>query len=97
MKLAIHKSALAELDLISIWEYSLGKWDAAQADKYLDELDNGICTLAENPELGVTRDAVRAGYRALFINIHAVYYTIGQSAIVIVRVLHEGMDPGRHL
>ena len=97
MKLAIHKSALAELDLISIWEYSLGQWDAAQADKYLDELDKGIGALANNPELGVTRDAVRAGYRVLFINSHTVYYTIGQSVIVIVRVLHEGMDPGRHL
>jgi toxin ParE1/3/4 len=97
LRLAIHKSALAELDLISIWEYSLGQWDAAQADKYLDELDKGISALADNPELGVTRDAVRAGYRALFINNHAIYYTIGQSAIVIVRVLHEGMDPGRHL
>ncbi len=97
MRLAVLKSALAELDLISIWEYSLGQWEATQADKYLDELDKGIGALADNPELGVSRDAVRSGYRALFINNHAVYYTISKSAIVVVRVLHEGMDPGRHL
>ncbi|HEY6458081.1 MAG TPA: type II toxin-antitoxin system RelE/ParE family toxin [Steroidobacteraceae bacterium] len=97
MRRAIRKSALAELDLISIWEYSFGQWDAIQADKYLDDLDNGIGALADNPELGVSRDVVRAGYRALLINHHAVYYTITQGAIYIVRVLHEGMDPGRHL
>jgi toxin ParE1/3/4 len=96
LRRAVRKSALAELDLISIWEYSFGRWDASQADRYLDELDKGIRALADNPELGVSRDAVRAGYRALFINSHAVYYTITPGAIFIVRVLHEGMDPGRH-
>jgi toxin ParE1/3/4 len=97
LRRAVRKSALAELDLISIWEYSLEKWDATQADKYLDELDKGISALAHNPELGVNRDAVRAGYRALLINSHAVYYTLTPGAIFIVRILHEGMDPGRHL
>ena len=73
------------------------QWDANQADRYLDELDKGISALADNPELGVSRDAVRAGYRALFINSHAVYYTITAGAIFVVRIHHEGMDPGRHL
>jgi toxin ParE1/3/4 len=93
----IHQSTLAELDLIGIWEYTFGQWDAAQADKYLDELDSGISLLADNPELGVSREAVREGYRVLFVNSHAIYYTITASTIFIVRVLHEQMDPGRHL
>lgn len=97
MRRKIHKSTLAELDLIGIWEYTFGQWDAAQADKYLDELDRGISLLVENPELGVSREEVREGYRVVFINSHAIYYTITPSAIFIVRVLHEQMDPGRHL
>ena len=97
MRRTVRKSVRAELDLIGIWEYSLEQWDASQADKYLDALDKGISAFADNPELGVSRDAVRAGYRALFVNSHAVYYTITPGAIFIVRVLHEGMDPGRHL
>lgn len=97
MRRKIHKSALAELDLIGIWEYSYGQWDADQADKYLDELDKGISLLADNPELGISRDEVREGYRVLFINNHAIYYTLTQTAILIVRVLHEQMDSGRHL
>lgn len=97
MRLTVRKSVRAELDLVSIWEYSLEQWDASQADKYLDALDKPIGALSDSPELGLSRDAVRAGYRALFINSHAVYYTITPGAIFIVRVLHEGMDPGRHL
>ena len=97
MRRKVHKSALAELDLIAIWEYSVEQWDVAQADKYLDELDKGMSALVDNADLGVGRDAVRAGYRALFINSHVIYYTITQRVIFIVRVLHEGMDPGRHL
>lgn len=97
MKLKIHKSARTELDLIGIWEYSFVQWDAAQADKYLDELERGISALADSPHLGLSRDAVRAGYRVLFINSHAVYYTVTRSTILVVRVLHEGMDAGRHL
>lgn len=91
------KHALAESDLIGIWQYSFEQWDAVQADKYLDELDSGIRQLADNPEMGAERDYVREGYRVLFINSHAVYYTVTPSAIHVVRVLHGRMDPGKHL
>jgi plasmid stabilization system protein ParE len=40
---------------------------------------------------------VREGYRVIFINSHAIYYTITPSTIFIVRALHEQMDPARHL
>lgn len=93
----IRKHALAESDLIGIWQYTVERWDAAQADKYLDELNAGIQQLADNPEMGANRDYVREGYRVLFVNSHAVYYTVAPSAIHIIRVLHGKMDPGRHL
>ena len=93
----IRKSALAERDLIGIWEYSCEQWDAAQADKYLDELGKGIKLLADNPELGVRRDYVKDGYRVLFVGSHAVYYTTSASTVYVVRVLHVRMDPGKHI
>lgn len=93
----VHKHALAESDLIGVWEYSLAEWGVTQADKYLDELDEHIRLLAKNPELGNKRDYLRKGYRVLFINRHAVYYTVAPSIIHIVRVLHVQMDPDRHL
>jgi plasmid stabilization system protein ParE len=57
-------------------------------------LDVGIRALADNPEIGADRGYVRERYRVLFINSHAVYYTVTASAIRIIRVLHGQMDPG---
>ena len=93
----IQKHERAENDLIDIWLYSFELWGSDQADRYLDELDKGIRSLARNPEIGAKRDYVRAGYRVLFLNSHAVYYTFTPSTIHITRVLHGQMDPDRHL
>jgi toxin ParE1/3/4 len=93
----IRKHALAESDLIGIWQYTFEQWGAAQADQYLDDLNDGITQLADNPEVGATRSFVREGYRVLFVNSHAVYYTVTPSAIHVIRVLHGQMDPVKHL
>ena len=94
---AIHVHGSAESDLIDIWRYSFEQWGQLQADKYLDELDNGIRKLADNPEIGMKRDYVRAGYRVLFVGSHAVYYTVSPDTVHVIRVLHGNMDPDRHL
>jgi toxin ParE1/3/4 len=93
----VHKQSRAENDLIDVWLYSFEQWGADQADRYLDELDKGIRSLARKPELGAKRDNIREGYRVLFINSHAVYYTVTPSIIHVIRVLHGQMDPERHL
>lgn len=59
--LEIHKQALAEEDLIGIWCYTAEKWGAAQADSYLDQLNEGIAVLAENPRIGTSCDPIRQG------------------------------------
>ena len=94
-KVRLH--ARAESDLIDIWAYSFEEWDDVQADKYLDEFNAAINSLAGNPYLGVRRDNVREGYRALFVNRHAVYYRLSATSVDVVRVLHGQMDPARHL
>lgn len=48
----IHKQARAESDLIEIWLYTYDRWGEAQADRYFDELDEGIRQLGRIPELG---------------------------------------------
>jgi toxin ParE1/3/4 len=95
--LEIHQQVLAEEDLIGIWCYTLERWGAAQADTYLDKLAQGIAILAENPHIGTRCDALRQGYRRYHIQHHLVYYRINPGQIEIVRILHEDMDPERHL
>ena len=91
----IHKHALAESDLIGIWAYSFNQWDEVQADKYLDELDRGVRLLADNPELGSKRDRVREGYRELFINHHAIYYTVTPTTIHVYPCASRTDGPGQ--
>lgn len=93
----VRLSVLAENDLLDIWHYSFQEWDAAQADMYLDELEKAFNLLAEHPELGPSRGYVRNGYRVFAVGRHAVYYTVTDTAVRIVRVLHSQMDPERHL
>jgi toxin ParE1/3/4 len=93
----IHKQTAAEDDLVAIWRYSFETWGADQADLYLDALNDGIAGLAENPHLGTDCSHIRQGYRRLHIRRHIVYYRFQSTRIEIVRVLHERMDPDRHL
>ncbi len=90
-------AALAEQDLIDIWQYSAERWSTEQADSYLDAIGRAIQQLTANPQAGVARDDVRAGYRALFVNQHAIYYLITAEGVQIGRVLSVRMDPYRHV
>ncbi|RKT38009.1 type II toxin-antitoxin system RelE/ParE family toxin [Thiocapsa rosea] len=93
----IVKRPRAREDLKGIWRYSFTEWGEAQADRYLAEIDAGIARLKEHPELGKSRDDLRAGYRSLRINQHVVFYLVTPSVVRIVRVLHVRMDPDSHL
>ena len=93
----LHKQARAKQNLKKIWLYTYKKWGEAQADQYFDELDNGLKTLVQNPDIGKKRASIRDGYRSLQINRHVIFYKMAASTIQIVRVLHVRMDPERHL
>ncbi|MFB1486254.1 MULTISPECIES: type II toxin-antitoxin system RelE/ParE family toxin [unclassified Thiocapsa] len=93
----IVKRPRAREDLKDIWRYSFTEWGEAQADKYLAEIVAGIARLKEHPEMGKSRDDLRAGCRSLRINQHVVFYLVTPSVIRIVRVLHRRMDPDSHL
>lgn len=95
--LEIVKRPRAREDLKVIWRYSFTEWGEVQADKYLAEIVAGITRLKEHPEMGRSRDDLRAGYRSLRINQHVVFYLVTPSVIRIVRVLHMRMDPDSHL
>ena len=93
----LFKKPLAEEDLKNIWLYSFKNWGETQADYYMQQLDAGLHRLMDNPMLGRSRDGIRLGYRSIQINRHIAYYLIQNQRIVIVRVLHERMNPSEHI
>jgi toxin ParE1/3/4 len=62
----------AQSDLKAIWRYSFQQWGERQADLYLKQLDDGIQSLRDFPEVGEPCDDIRAGYRKLQVSRHPV-------------------------
>jgi len=87
----------ARQDLKAIWRYTLERWGEPQADLYLQQLDAGIRSLIDFPDIGESCEHIRAGYRKLQVNRHLIFYRRAERHIEIVRVLHQAMDVARHL
>lgn len=87
----------AESDLEGIIDYTVREWGTAQAITYLDGLEARARLLAENPDLGTARETISKGLLSFPYESHILYYKKRGCGIVIVRVLHQQMDPLKHL
>lgn len=94
-KLVLRPKSLQDLE--GIWNYTLDTWGEDQADHYILELNDGFESLADHPEKGRACDDIREGYRKYDIGKHIVFYRLTLKGIEVVRILHQRMDPDRHL
>lgn len=93
----ILKQTLAEQDLIEIWLYTLNEWGEYQADKYLDDLEEAIRLLAEQPLICRERTELNPPVRIHHHAHHLIVYLALEDGINVVRVLHESMDVDSHM
>jgi len=87
----------AENDLADIVDYTIRKWGADQASKYIDGLEQQTQLLAENPILAKPVDQLFKGLRAFPYQRHTIYFVEVSHGITISRVLHKSMDPKLHI
>ncbi len=87
----------AEADLLAIWRYTHANWSANQADIYIRLLHSGMEKVASDPRLGRACDHVRRGYRRYHIGSHVLYFHMTGGQVDIITVLHQSMDPQRHV
>jgi len=87
----------ADADLEGIYEYTIFNFGLAQARNYLDGLRARFDMLAEHPLHGRSDEALAPGLRRSEYESHIVFYMPQDDGILIVRVLHQRMDVGRHL
>ena len=87
----------AERDLDGIINYTVQEWGASQANTYLDGLKSRAQLLAENPDLGITRETISKGLLSFPYESQVLYYKNHARGIVVVRILHQHMDPLKHL
>jgi toxin ParE1/3/4 len=90
-------SPAAERDLEQIWEYTYREWGLGLAEQYTDVLTTACQTLAETPNSAPACDHIRRGYRRRSVHRHVIYFRIMAYGIAVILVLHDRMDPPRHL
>lgn len=93
---AYRLSPLAESDLEEIWVYTFKNWSLEQADRYHNAIVEAFEDLAAGRKSGRPVD-IRKGYFKYPVGAHVVFYRFSESGLVVVRVLHQRMDVGRHL
>lgn len=87
----------AQRDLSAIWDFSAERWDLGQAEIYLTEIRDAIERVAAQPDRGRRCDEVRDGYRRYAVGSHLIFYREREAGVDVIRVLHQRMDPTRHL
>lgn len=87
----------AQRDLSSIWDYTEAHWDIRQAEAYVNEIKTAIERIAADPRRGRVCDEIRNGYQRYSIGSHLIFYTGRHDGVDVIRILHQHMDPTRHL
>jgi len=90
-------STEAQNSLRKIQIYSTKNYGKERARKYLTDIRKRMEVLAENPSRGIIREDLKVGYHSDFIGSHTIYYRIKSTHIDIIDVLHQSMDPSKHI
>jgi len=90
LKLKLSPEAIKDLEVI--FEYTYQSYGILQAEKYQDELFEGMLLIARNPEMGSIYYFKEGNYRKLNLNRHIVFYRNTENECVVVRILHERVD-----
>ena len=87
----------ADRDVEEIARESVKRWGWDRAEAYVRDLHRAFDLLSTFPDLGRDIGHVRRGYRRLERASHVIFYKRIDDGVLVVRVLHRGMEPGRHL
>jgi toxin ParE1/3/4 len=87
----------AEDDLRRLLATSSVMWGKEQRDVYVERLMAAMSELPVHPFLGRARDELSPGLSGLRSGAHVIYYRSDERTVMIVRLLHERMDPARHI
>ena len=86
-------STQADADLVSIYEYTITTWGVDQFQKYRQQIESAIQTIADNPSLprSKERNDLLTGIRLFLVEHHYIAYRVRTDVVEIGRVLHESM------
>jgi toxin ParE1/3/4 len=77
----------AEEDLLAIAEY-IARDNPSAAAHWLDQIEEKLLLLAQNPQMGEAVDHLRSGLRRFSHGKYVIFYEPRETGIGLVRVLH---------
>lgn len=83
----------ARSDLASLLSFTLQTWGRAQFLAYQEKLNAALAAIAANPRAGKPRH----GLLVHQVGRHRIFYRVEDTVIIVLRILHDRMDAGRHL
>ena len=81
----------AEVDVIDIWGF-IAEDSIAEADRWIDRLDERFELWATQPMIGRARDELAPGLRSMAFGRYVAFFEPIHDGIDIVRVLHGSRD-----
>ena len=84
-------SIAAVRDLDEIWHY-VAQDDTRAADRLIDRLLDSVLPLEEFPGMGVARDDLLPGLRALAVESYIVFYGSRPDRVMVERIFHARLD-----
>jgi len=87
----------AQNSLSNIKAYSHKNFGPQRAKTYLQNIRKRMQALAENPSRGIIREDLKVGYHSDFVGSHTIYYRVKPTHIDIIDVLHQSMEPSKHI
>lgn len=87
----------AQKSLRKIKAYSLEQFGEEQTITYLKLIEKKLQMIAKSPDMGRKREEVKKGYLSFLAGSHVIFYRKAKSHVDIIDLLHQSMEPYRHL
>ena len=79
-------------DICAVERYSIDKWGRRTGDKYVDEIISSLDRLGENPQLLHREIEFSPGLYFYRVQRHILVCDYRDNAIVVLALIHAGMD-----
>ncbi|WP_320042638.1 type II toxin-antitoxin system RelE/ParE family toxin [uncultured Desulfobacter sp.] len=87
----------AQKSLRDIKAYSLEEFGKEQTILYLKLIEKKLQMIAESPDIGRKREEIKKGYLSFLAGSHVIFYRKAKNHVDIIDILHQSMEPYRHL
>ncbi len=89
-------SQKADQDLANIYRYSYKTFGENQADKYFQDLERCLESLANHSLQGRMANEIEEGMFRYEYASHTIFYVIRTPGIFVAHILHKSMDHKQH-